>query len=274
MASITDKYFLEIRENKPITYEGMDFYPLTVRDYDLYMGARPAFELMQASLKIPKLARLPWCACLMALDEVFREETGKPGRLLNDALLVMAKALRLDAHADAGRGNQMVYPVRTVLQKGELTAILIGNPPRFATLDMRKMNDVRKIIAAQNGYEIPDETWNPDLVRASRENAMGRGDSNIDVNFETLVYSVAYHCHTTPAEIYDWTIRDFQGMQNAIDRSLGFQIFSLAEAAGYSKFPKGRPFPTWKYDEKRNMPTGFRTIADIDAGAKGLIKGA
>lgn len=273
MASIVDKYEQEFRENVPVVYNGLTLHPLTVRDYELYMRAKPAFELMQSSLGQPKLARLPWCACLWALDEIYRQTSGELGHFLIDVLLVLAKALRLGAYTDVGNGGQESYPIRPLFANGELTAIVVGMPPNNAVIDMRQMNDIRAILAAQNGYDIPNESWNPELVRAAQENATRMGGVSVDGKLETLVYSVAFQCKCRPSEVYDWTIREFQGMQAAADRSLNYVIYTLAEASGNVKFEKGNPFPTWKFDRKSNMPTGFRTIADIDAGAKGLIAG-
>lgn len=267
-----DKYIWQVREGTPVAYNGLQFHALTVRKYGLYLQAKPAFELMQGSLKLPKFARLPWCACLWALDEEFRVQTGTPGRFLIDVLTVMAEALRLGAYTDAGNGGKLSYPIRPIFSQGNLTAIMVGNPGQHVLLDMKQMSDVREIIAAQNGYEIPDENWNPELVKASQENA-NRGSIGLDVNFETLIFSVAFQCGCRSSEIYDWTIREFQGMQDAIDRSLNFQICSLAERSGNVKYKNGNPYPTWKYDRKNDMPAGFKTIAEIDAGAKGLIKG-
>ena len=273
MPSIADRYTLEIRENAPVVWNGLTLYPLIVHDYELYRRAKPSFELMQASLGNPKLARLPWCACLWALDEMYRESSGKPGHFLTDVLLVLAKALRLEAFTDTGDGGKEKYPISTVFNKGELTAVMIGRPPHNAFLDMRQMSELRVLLAAQNGYEIPDENWNPELVRAAQENASRGIGMSLDGSLETLVCSVACQMRCRPGEIYQWTIREFTQMQDAIDRSLNYQIYTLAEKSGYIKFEKGNPFPTWKFNRKSDMPTGFRTIADIDAGAKGLIAG-
>ena len=272
MSSVVNKYIHQVRRNVPVVYAGMEWHPLTVKHYELYERAKPAFELMQASLRIPRLARLPWCSCLWALDEECRRQTGKQGDALVSVLSVVAEALRLDAYADAGNRNQMSFPIRPVFAKDELASIVIGRPGQFVALSMQQMTEVRAIIAAQNGYEIPDETWNPELVKAAQQNAKGRGIS-VEQDLDTLVFSVAYNCGCRTSEIYDWPIREFLGMQNAIDRTLNYQIYTLAENAGYVKFTNGNPFPTWKFDRKNDMPAGFKSIAEIDAGAKGLIAG-
>lgn len=267
--AFADKYRQQIQENVPVVYEDLTLYPLTVRDYGLYMTAKPAFELMLSSLKDPKLARLSWCACLWALDKECEQQTGKLGMFLTQALYVLATALRLDATAS---GEFHLRPV--FAPSGELTAIMLGDvqTSNYSLLNMRQMDDVRAIIAAQNDYDIPNENWNPELVRAAQENAK-RNSIDLDFDFEDLVYSVALHAHCRASEIYKWTIREFHKTQNAIDRTLGYVIYSLADKSGFVTFKNGTPYPSWKFDKKDDMPAGFKTIAEIDETAHGLLAG-
>ena len=62
-------------------------------------------------------------------------------------------------------------------------------------------------------------------------------------------------------------------MQDAIDRTLGYQIYTAVEKGGNVTFKNGNPYPTWKFDRKSGMPAGFVSIAELDAGAKGLLAG-
>lgn len=264
-----DKYQHQIQQNVPVVYEGLEFHPLLVRDYPLYATARPAFELMLSSLANPRMARLPWCACLWALDTECEKQTGKLGEFLAEVLWVLSVALRLNANPET-----QSFPMRPVFtQSNELTAIMVGNPQGdYVLLNMQQMDNVRQIIAAQNGYDLPNEEWNPELVRAAQDNAR-RGDFALDLKFDDLVYSVALHAHCRASEVYEWTIREFTGIQDAIDRTLGYMIYTLVEKSGQVEFKYGNPYPTWKLNRKPNLPTGFRSVADIDAGAKGLIAG-
>lgn len=266
--AFVDKYQQEIRENAPVVYEGLTFHPLLVRDYDVFYAGKKPYELMLSSLSNPRIARYQWCACLWELDKECETQTGTIGSFLGTAMYVMATALRLNADQS---GN---FPLRPVFsQSGELTAVMIGSPQAdYGLLNMQQMDEVRQIIAAQNGYEIPDENWNPELVRAAQENA-ARNAIDIDHDLETLVYSVAFQCRVRASEIYGWTIREFEKMQEAADRDIGYRIFTAAELSCNVKFEKGNPYPSWKFSRKPGLPTGFRNIADIDAGAKGLIAG-
>lgn len=266
---ITDKYRREIEEGLPIEFNDLAFHPLTVRDYETYLAGKEPFELMLSSLGDPKLARLPWCACLAAIDLKYQEQTGNLGLYLVCVMRVLDAALRLGVTDGTGTGD--ILPCFT--NEGQLTAIAIrenGKPTAF--LNMQQMDAVRQIIAAQNGYKIPDESWNPELVKAAQMNAADSG-SGIEYDQHTLICSVAAQYRCRPSEIYDWTVKEFMDAQEAIDRAMGYQIYTLAESAGWVTFKNGNPYPTWKFNRKAALPTGFRTIADIDAGAKGLIAG-
>ena len=226
MAFNVDKYKSSVRENKPIVYNGLAFKPLTVRQFALYQAAKPAFELMQSSLP-PKLAVLSWCNCLDAMDRV-AEEDGKQTAFLNLALVVIIASLDLKP-IKSQNGNQ--YPIREIRDKnGTLTAILIGDIQNPTILSMQDMAEIRKIIAAQNVYDIPDESWNPDLVRAQQYTASLK-QNDLDFNLDDLVASVALNAGVRQSEIWDWSIRDFVLCQSAIDRKLNYQIFMTAETS-------------------------------------------
>lgn len=262
MGTAIDEYKVLARKNKPIVYNGLTFNPLTVEQIALYQSAKPSFELMQSSLP-PQLATLSWCECLDALDKKGREE-GKETVFLTIVLIAIAVAIGLPVSANA-------FPIHEVRGKdGSLLSLLIGSLDNPTIISMRDMDEIRKIIAAQNLYEIPDESWNPDLVRARRYLA-ANSQNNIEYDIDALIHSVALNAHVKPSEIWEWTIRDFVLMQEAIDRTLNYQIFTTAEHSGFVKFKNGNPFPSWKFDKKIDMPTEFKTLGELDAEAKGML---
>ena len=266
MGTAIDEYKTLARRNKPIVYKGLTFNPMTVEQIALYQSAKPSFELMQSSLP-PKLATLSWCECLDALDTKGREE-GKNAVFLTVVLVVIAVVTGLPRTNENGVET---YPIKEVRTKdGKLLSFLFGRMDNPTIISMKDMDEIRKIIAAQNLYEIPDESWNPDLVRARRHLA-ATSMHNIKYDIEDLVYSVAINAHVKPSEIWDWTIRDFFLSQNAIDRTLNYQIFTAAEHSGFVKFKKGNPYPSWKFDRNEDMPSEFKTVGELDAEAKGLL---
>lgn len=266
MGTAIDEYKPLVRRNKPIVFDGLSFSPLKVEQIALYQAAKPSFELMQSSLP-PKLATLSWCECLDALDRQGKEE-GKETVFLTVVLIAIAVATGLPKVQEDG---EETYPIKEVRTKdGKLLSFLFGNVNNPTIVSMSDMDEIRKIIAAQNLYEIPDESWNPDLVRARRHLAAS-SQRNIKYDIDALVHSVALNAHVNPSEIWDWTIRDFVLTQDAIDRTLNYQIFTTAEFSGLIKFKNGNPFPSWKFDKNVDMPTEFKTIGQLDAEANGML---
>lgn len=265
MGTAIDKYKPLVRRNEPIVFNGLTFNPLTVEQIALYQSAKQSFELMQSSLP-PQLATLSWCECLDALDHQGEGE-GLNTVFLTVVLLVIAVATNLPKIQEDGIET---YPIKEVRTKdGKLLSFILGvNNPTI--ISMTDMDEIRKIIAAQNLYEIPDESWNPDLVRARRYLA-AKSLNNIKYDIDDLVYSVALNANVKPSEIWGWTIRDFVLTQDAIDRKLNYQIFMTAEHSGFVKFTKGNPYPSWKFDKNIDLPTEFKTISELDDEANGLL---
>lgn len=264
--NIVSKYAEEIREHKPISYAGLMFYPLTMRDYDLYHSARFAFELLQSSLP-PKLARLSWCACLKAIDDKAQEEGQPNPHFLDIVELVLAKALRIEPI----RG---MYGIKLITKNtGELSSIGVSLSydamPTF--LNMQEMSVIRQIIAAQNGYEIPDENWNPELVRASQQNASNMIKGKLKVDLDSMINSVAANTGRDPDELWGWSILKFKKQMEAIQRKLDYIIFGIAQFNGFTKFEDGSPCPSWVFDVEKELPTGFQNVDKLHAKAQGLL---
>lgn len=268
--NIVDQYREQLQENRPITYKDLELHPLTVRHFALYQSAKPAFELMQGTLP-PALARLSWFNCLAELDRKAKEE-GKNADFLGSVLRVLAAALRLEAVIDPRRPGEPYYPIRTALSKetGKPAAIVIGVREN-RLIDARDMGQLRLLLAAQNGYTVPDENWSTELVKAQNYTQRLKAPEGVCFELEALVYSVSANTGVRAAEIWDWPLREFFGMQAAIDRKLDYQLYAAAELCGGVKFKHGNPCPTWKFDRKAELPGAFQDINELDAGAKGLL---
>lgn len=264
--NVAERYAAELRENREIIYAGLTFYPLTVRHYALYRNAQASMELMQASLP-PALARLSWFRCLDELDRKCIKETGKNGGYLVSVLGVLATALRLDL-----RDRLAVTEARDT--KGRLNSIVIrqkgGGMP--VILNMEQMGAIREILAAQNGYELPDENWNLELMRAEEYTSSLNAANNIQQDLEELVYSVAVNTGYRAGDIWDWPIREFMRMQDAVDRKLGYEIYTMAECAGTIKFKHGNPYPTWKFKRRAELPGQFKRISELEESTEGLLQ--
>lgn len=265
--SAVERYKEAASQNKEIVFRGLTFHPLKVKHYALYRNAKPSMELMLSSLPI-RLARMSWCRCLDSIDQTTMQETGKTEGLLLSILLILNEALNLHAEIDKSR----MQILRN--EAGELQAIVLRTGQnKVAALDMAAMSEVRKILAIQNDYTIPNESWNPELVKAQAY-LQSQQKSDLKFDLETLVYSVALNSGKDPDDVWDWPIRKFERMQAAIDRRLCFEIYTMADLGGHVKFKHGNPCPSWKFDRVSELPGGFQQIAELDAGANGLLDGA
>lgn len=258
------KYSEAVRTFQPIEYAGLKFYPLLVKHFALYQNAKPAMELMLGTLPL-RYVRMTWAQALDALDREAKENHLSTG-YFGSFLLLLCVALRLDLEKNPraciiGRNpDESISAV--VVQQEE-------NDP--VALTQKDFGEVREILAAQNGYSIPDENWNPELVRAQaylreqESNAVGGG------SLEDAVFALAAATGRRSAEIWDWPLREYREMQNAVDRRLRFEIFTSAELSGQVKFTKGNPYPTWIWENRGALPRGFTSLQELDDGAKGLL---
>lgn len=259
--NIARVYEDELREYLPIEFEGLRFHPLPVKRLALYQGAKAAMELMLSSLPI-RFVKMTWFEALDALDKEASDEQMHTG-YLGSILALLNEALKLNAF----QNPRALMLARN--QEGKLSSIIVQQGPTPTALNAQQMSTVREILAAQNGYEIPDENWNVDLVRAQQylrdQKSQGLGGS-----LEDAVCALAAATGFRAKEIWNWPIREYLGMQSAVDRRLRFQIYTAAELSGQVKFKNGNPCPTWIATPK-GLPTGFKSLKELDEGAKGLL---
>lgn len=267
--TINDRYAAELRENEPITFNGVTFHPLTVKDFALYQSAKPAMELMLSSLP-PRIARLSWFSALAALDKE-AADMGRNADFLGSVLRLVAVALKLPLLLRAK--GEPVYPIRPLFQPdGKLAGVQIGELGD-KILSGRDMTTVREILAAQNGYEIPDENWNTDLLAAHRYTEGRKASAQgIVFDLETLVHSVAVGAHVRAKDVWKWPLREFFLTEAAIDRQINYAVFTLAEAGGRVQFKNGNPFPSWKLERRAELPGAFQSVDSLEnAAARELL---
>ena len=258
------QYAEELRTFAPIEYETLRFYPLAVKHFALYQNAKAAMEIMLSTLPI-QFVRLSWIQALEALDREAQKSNIATG-YLGSFLLLLATALRLDL-----KDQHSIMLARG--EDGKLSAIVVRQSKENAPVALtgKHFNDVREILAAQNGFVIPDENWNPELVKAQayiRNQQSGTGSGG---SLEDAVFALAAATGQRPAEIWDWPIREFTQMQSAVDRRLRFMLCGAAELSGQIKFTKGNPYPTWIWENRGNLPHGFKSLNDLDKEAGGTL---
>lgn len=258
--AIVEQYREQIRRFENIEYAGLILSPLKVSDYALYRSARPAMELMLSSLP-PAIARLNWCAALWALD-LEAAKSGATTGFFATAMTLLAKCANVPSYLDSSTGYTR-FPIKPIYAKqtGVLTAVTIeyqGNPE---ILNMQQLDNIRQLIAAQNGYKIPDENWNPELLRAVQYTE-SINTVNLKEDLDELIFSVAAALDRRASELWNWPILEFQGARRAITRRINHQIYTQASMSGFIKFKSGNPFPSWEFD-RETLPGDFKDIDSI-----------
>lgn len=123
---------------------------------------------------------------------------------------------------------------------------------------------VRKLIADQNGAELPDEADNPDLIEAAEDISNARADIRLKTDFGDMLTSVANELRIRRVELLEWPIKEFDDEVRAINRKFGYFLSSIAETQG-AKFPKGNPHPTWMFDKAKDEFAGLISMEQLSA---------
>lgn len=256
----TQSIYAESLENdEPINIGGFTLYPIKMHSYRQFEASKFALLVRQGSLPV-KYAFLPYLSALFAMDhDAYIENQqafGFIGALITMLSLAMrypVDALRKSVQFEVDQADESKL-VSMIVRAGEMTLRL--TPAVF--------DRMREIIAAQNGLELPDEAENADLVEADMDIA-AKGSVNVEVNYRTLIASVARDQRCRVADLMDYTIREFNDLRDAIERDKNYMLYRMAELSGNVKFTKGNPVPSWCYD-RGGKSNSLISMADFMAG--------
>ena len=244
------KHAGELLKDEPIEVHSLQLYPITMENYTVFRACRPAL-LMRLGALPAVYAVMPFISALYAMDFDSIERTGKAGGGLASMMALLCLAMRLPVEYATELIKFTVDPENP----RNLKKISINQAEMRVTITPTQFGDIRRVIAIQNGEELPDESENPELVEALNEKARLTGPA-LEENIFDLISSVAYKSHLRPKEIMDWTIREFEYRRRAIEREDSHLICAVLEANG-ATFKKGNPTPSWCYDRARGLTDGF-----------------
>ena len=236
----------QIRRGQPITESGLTFYPITMDYYDEFIQCKNALLLRQSSLPVRYMS-MDYLTALFTLEiDAIRSKQDNVN-LFTKALTILHLSLRIGLDI-----KELYKNIEVVIEKDKiaLKQIVVKQNDKivkFTPLDFS--NKFRKIIAEQNGLELPDETENLDLVRDNETlKEMKNNCKTLNINMDDLIASVAFQSKTSEKEIMSWTIREFENRKKAIDRDKRYMLCGQAEMSGMVSFKKGNPAPSWQYD--------------------------
>lgn len=256
----------KIRHGEPIECLGLTFYPITVARYEEFLELKNAWIVRLSSLPL-QYAIKPFLSALWALDLDIFEESGKPAGFFGRALRLLYLSLRLEYDTKEAFGK-ICYLRDKPKELSHIEVTQDGNTVKITPQDFAAY--IRPLIAEQNGLELPDESFNPEIVEAEQQIAQGGSKkSPLIFDTDTLIASVAYLSHLTEKELDEWTILQFEHRIKAIERDKRYMLYGQAELSGMVKFPKGNPYSSWCYDSK-SLSAALVELGDLQQKHRGL----
>ena len=256
----------KIRHGEPIECLGLTFYPITVARYEEFLELKNAWIVRLSSLPL-QYAIKPFLSALWALDLDTFEKSGKVVGFFARVIQLLYLSLRLEYKTeDAFKAIYYQHDNPKELLYIEVTQD--DNTVKITPQDFTAY--IHLIVAEQNGLELPDESFNPEIVEAEQQMANEASKKNpLIFDTDTLIASVAYLSHLTEKELDEWTILQFEHRIKAIERDKRYMLYGQAELSGMVKFPKGNPYSSWCYDSK-SLTAALVELGDLQQKHSGL----
>ncbi len=236
----------QIRRGEPITESGLTFYPITMDYYDEFIQCKNALLLRQSSLPVRYLS-MDYLTALFTLDFDAIRSKQESANLFLRAMSILHLSLRIGLNVEELYKNIEVKSNKDQISLKQIVVKQNDKIVKFTPLDFS--NKFRKIIAEQNGLELPDETENIELVRDNETlKELKNKGKQLNYNLDDLIASVAYQSKISEKEIMSWTIREFENRKKAIERDKRYMLCSQAEMSGMVSFKNGNPAPSWQFD--------------------------
>lgn len=239
-----------ILKYEPVELNGLVYYPIRVADYKKWQAVKPILILRQGTLPAV-YACMTYLQCVWALqyDATARGDASRPTWNLLAGLMFLS--LRLS-------DNDMILPIGNSEDQRSITSMRIIKDDVPYDISTMEFTMVRRLIAEQNGAELPDEADNPDLIEAANDIANANG-INLNYDFSDMLTSVASEMKVRRTDILEWTVKEFDDVMRSIRRRYGFFLASIAETQG-AKFKNGNPYPTWIFDRAKDEFAGLISL--------------
>lgn len=253
-----------IRRYEPIQTDGLTLYPVLVKEYELFLMARPALEVMQQSLPVA-LMRVPLLSALYQMDYEAALERKAPTGLFSRALLILALSLRLGEGQDAA---ERIGQFRLAADPKEPTTLLRliftdadGNEKEIRPVQYQTL---RQIIAAQNGVTLESDLANPDIVKA-KKNLSGANAVPLNATVDDMIAGVSALSGAEEAEIEEWPILKLDTRMTAYRRLIDYIICGIGEVNG-TTWKGGNPTPHPFFARADNGAGLFSVIGENNNG--------
>lgn len=255
-----------IRRYEPVTVDGLVLWPVLVREYDDFLVARTALEVLHQSLPV-RFLRIPLLSAFYKMDYEARLNGQPMTGLFYVALLGLALSLRL---GEGEEPSERVGRFRIMVERDDPASL---TRLQFTDSDgQEKMilpaayGELRKIIAAQNGVKLESDRADPDLVQAEKDLAEMNGVS-LDATVEDLISGMAALTGVEEEEIENWPILKLQRRQTSYQRVLDYLICGIGQMSG-TTWKGGNPHPSPFFDRLDENGFGAHmALGDFAGGA-------
>lgn len=243
-----------ILKYEPIELNGLVYYPIEVADYNKWQAVKPVLTIRQGTLPAV-YACMTYLQCVWALqyDDITSAGSNGPWNLL---AALMFLSLRLS-------DRDKILPIGMPEDPRTITAMRIVKDGESYDISTTDFSQIRGLIAAQNGAELPDEADNPDLIEAANDIA-NSNEIRLKYDFADMLTSVSSEMKLRRSEIMDWSVKEFDDVLRAIKRRYGHFLSSIAESQG-AKFKNGNPYPTWIFDKAKDEFAGLISLNQLQS---------
>jgi hypothetical protein len=253
---------VRIRKGLPIEALGLQFFPVTMADYEEFLECKNALAIRMTSLAKTNIEYLsmPFLSALWAMELDTVRATGKAIGFFERTIRMLYLSLRLEydsqkvfshIYCDENNPRNLLY-VEVEQTDGKPVKI---SPAEFTTI-------VRPLIAEQNGIDLPNESYDDELVEEEQYITQEQS-SKVKFDMETLIASVANASRLRECDIDEWTVKEFERRRQAIDRDKYFMLYTQAEMSGMVKFKKGNPYPSWCLDKEQGLSPALKTASEL-----------
>ena len=274
---------LKIRRGQPIRECGLDWFPITMDNYEEFVQCKEALVLRLSSLPV-RYACMDYFSAVFALEydalvNEKNEENSAGNTIGTSGIFVMLMhliGLALRIEVTPAVLNESIYyrseNGRVTIEKVHFEQTDADGIARSADLTPADFSfTIRPLIAAQNRITLPDESENAELVDAyETKKELGARGISLNTDTDDLVSSVAYLSQVTDQEILEWTVRDFENRRRAIDRVMKHQLYTQAELGGMVSFKNGNPYPSWCFDSIDNS-LGTMAYSELEKTLAGAV---
>ena len=244
-----------ILKYEPIEWNGLVLYPIRVADYNKWQALKPVLVLRQGTLPAV-YACMTYLQCVWALQFDAYERGDASRGTWNMLACLVFLSLRLS-------DEDIIQPIGNPEDPRSITAMRIIKDGEAHDISVMEFTALRRLIAEQNGAELPDEADNPDLIEAANDISNSK-DAGLNYDFSDMLTSVASAMKIRRAEILDWTIKEFDDVMRSIRRRYGYLLASIAESNG-AKFSHGNPYPTWIFDKSKDEYAGLISLNKLQS---------